>query len=341
MRGTFGLQWHLTNRCDQRCRHCYIWRQRSLKGVEEEPTWDQCVQIAEAFFRFCGTVDCRPSITLTGGDPMLYPKFWEVAEYLHRQNVPLIILGNPYHLTAEKLRSLKDLGVVSFQVSLDGLEKTHDYFRKPGSYQATLAAIRLINESGIRSMVMSTVSLANYREMEDLVRVCVEHKVGNYAFARYCPTHNDRDQNIPPQAYRDFLSRMWAVYQELAGGPTNFSLKDHLFTAFLYETGLFKPGGKPGMIYEGCNCALRHLTVLANGQVYACRRFTSPLGSIYEQTLEAMFYSDAMEQYRQFDRIEGCNSCELLGFCRGCHAVSAGLTGDFFAKDPQCWRCVQ
>ncbi|MDD5566964.1 MAG: radical SAM protein [Patescibacteria group bacterium] len=340
MRGAFGLQWHLTNRCDQRCRHCYIWRQRSLKGVEEEPTLDQCRRIADDFKSFCHSVDCEPVATLTGGDPMLHPYFWAIVEYVNSLGMRMVVLGNPYHLTAETLGRLKQLGVTSFQLSLDGLEQTHDHFRKSGSFRATLKAVRLINKSGIRSMVMSTVSLANYRDMEELVRACVRHRVGNYAFARYCPTHGDQDQNIPPDEYRKFLARMWAVYQELAEGPTNFSLKDHLFTAFLFEEGLFKPKGTPGVIYEGCNCALRHMTLLANGQVYACRRFDSPIGSIYERSFRELFFSDRMERYRQFTDLEGCGQCELVGYCRGCHAVSAGLTGSFFHKDPQCWRCT-
>ncbi|MFA6198624.1 MAG: radical SAM protein [Patescibacteria group bacterium] len=340
MRGAFGLQWHLTNRCDQRCRHCYIWRKQNLVGVELEPELEQCYRIADDFISFCRSIECNPVVTVTGGDPMLYPHFWEVMENLHTQGIPSVVLGNPYHLTLDKLLRMKGLGVTSFQLSLDGMEQMHDYFRKKGSFRATLEAIKLINESGIRSMIMSTVSMANYREMEDVVRTCVQHGVGNYAFARYCPTHGDQDQNIPPQEYRKFLERMWAVYQELAEGPTNFSLKDHLFTALLYEKGLFQPTGTPGVVYEGCNCAVRHITLLANGQVYACRRFESLLGSIYEKSFRELFLGDACAKYRQFGKMEGCADCVLLGYCRGCHAVSAGMTGDFFSKDPQCWRCA-
>jgi hypothetical protein len=40
---------------------------------------------------------------------------------------------------------------------------------------------------------------------------------------------------MPPRLYRDFLAQMWSVYRELAESKTNFSLKDHLMTAYLYE----------------------------------------------------------------------------------------------------------
>lgn len=338
-RGNFGLQWHITDRCDQRCKHCYIWRKMNIAGIGAEPDLEEGRRIIDDFQDFCESVDCKPSITITGGDPILHPQFWEIMEYLYSKNISSVILGNPFHLTLEQLKRLRGLGVASFQLSLDGLEKTHDFFRKNDSFKATLEAIAMINEAGIRSMIMSTVSLLNYREMSGVVRLCVEHKVGNYAFARYCPTHGDGEYNIPPLIYRHFLEEMWAVYKELALGSTNFSLKDHLFTAYLYEEGLFQPRKEPGVIFEGCNCALRHVTLLPDGQVYACRRFDSRIGSIKEHTFRDLFFSEEMDCYRDFKRLEGCRGCELIGYCRGCHAVAAGLTGNFFAKDPQCWRC--
>jgi hypothetical protein len=115
------------------------------------------------------------------------------------REIPLVILGNPFHLTSENLGRLKDLGVTSFQLSLDGLESTHDMLRKPGSFQATLAAIRLVNESGLRSMVMSTVSLLNYHDMPDVVRLCVTHEVGN------CRRFTSPVGNIRDKSFRELF----------------------------------------------------------------------------------------------------------------------------------------
>ena len=50
-------------------------------------------------------------------------------------------MGNPFHLTDETCRRMKDCGCVKYQLSLDGLEKTHDLFRKPGSFAATIKDI--------------------------------------------------------------------------------------------------------------------------------------------------------------------------------------------------------
>jgi radical SAM/SPASM domain protein of ACGX system len=338
MRG-FGLQWHLTNECDQRCKHCYIWQKHDKLGFNTTPSIRQCEAVIADFTSFCGEMGVIPYFSITGGDPLLYPLFWNVLELLKERGTGFSILGNPFHLTHKVAKRLKDLGCVSYQMSIDGKEKTHDSMRKPGSFVATLSAIPILNESGIRSMIMSTVSLLNYKELPDIARLCVKHKVGNFAFARYCPVNGDAKFNMSPKLYRSFLEKMWKVYMSNLNGQTNFALKDHLWKAYLYEEGLIElPQNTENLIMDGCGCGIRHMTLLPNGTVYACRRFDSIVGKIGDQTFKEIFLSAEMDKYRQVQNIEGCNKCELLNYCRGCPAVSVGTTGCFFKKDPQCWR---
>ena len=83
---------------------------------------------------------------------------------------------------------MHDWGCVKYQLSLDGLEKTHDMFRKPGSFKATLDAIKLIKESDMWAAVMTTVSKTNHEEIPDLIDLVDELGVDVYAVGRYCPT---------------------------------------------------------------------------------------------------------------------------------------------------------
>lgn len=337
----FGLQWHLTDECDQRCKHCYIWQKH---GSKETPNLRQCKIIISKFLSFCKEMEVLPHLAITGGDPLLYPHIWQVLEIVKRKEINFSILGNPFHLNSEVAAKLKNFGCKNYQMSLDGLEVTHDYFRKPGSFKATLDAIPVINQAGLGSTIMSTVSLLNYKDFPALARLCVERKVKSFAFSRYCPTKGDTENNIPPKLYRQFLSDMWKVYEELVDCGTNFSLKDHLWTAFLYEEGLYKlcednDTEDNNMVVDGCNCAIKHMTLLPNGTVYACRRFESLIGNINNQTFKEIFLSPKMDEYRQIEKLLVCKDCVLLNYCRGCPAVAVGTSGSFFDKDPQCWRC--
>lgn len=339
MARTFGLQWHLTNECDQRCQHCYIWQKHEQDGLRVVPTFVQCGKVIDGFLAFCEEMEAAPYFSLTGGDPLLYDGIWQVLELIRQKGVKFTILGNPFHLNDAVAAKLKEAGCRSYQMSLDGLEQTHDGLRKRGSFQATVGALPVLRRAGIRSMIMSTVSLLNYREIPDVARLCVDRQVGNFAFSRYCPTHDDPQFNMPPELYREFLAGMWQVFTEYADRGTNFALKDHLWVAYLHEEGLYKLSDHQGIVLDGCNCGIKHMTLLPNGTVYACRRFDSPVGNVSRQTFKEIFLSPEMDRFRRFDQLQGCKDCELLNYCRGCHAVAAGTTGNFFDQDPQCWRC--
>ena len=133
------------------------------------------------------------------------------------------------------------------------------------------------------------------------------------------------------------------MFKEYEGRGTAFNLKDHLWTPFLYEKGLIRPEDLPddGLIHDGCNCGANHITILPNGDVYACRRMHSKVGNVLEQGMEEIFLGDAEEGYRDVWRLEECSRCRLLRFCRGCPAVAEAVTGSRLSADPQCWVDVE
>lgn len=132
------------------------------------------------------------------------------------------------------------------------------------------------------------------------------------------------------------------VQYEKAGCPTFFDRKDHLWRLYEWEEGLWSipEDAKSGVMYEGCNCGNAHLSILPNGDVFACRRVgNSKVGNVFHGRLTDLWLGPT-ERFRQFDRFSKCSNCELLRWCRGCPAVAFGSTGNFYAADPQCWHDV-
>jgi radical SAM/SPASM domain protein of ACGX system len=336
---SFGLQWHVTNKCDQRCKHCYIWGNRAdpVPDIGNEMDFWQCKNVVDKFLYFCQQFKVKPVINITGGDPLLFRPIWDLLEYIRKQRIVFRVLGNPFHLDNAVCERLFSLGCRAYQMSLDGTKDTHDDIRMSGSFESTLAAIRRLKEHKVRAVIMSTVSRVNYREFPELIKTAVENEVDIFDFARYCPVNGDTNTQLSPQEYKDFLSQIWDVYVGLADRKTVFPMKDHLWVLWLYEKGLFQPH-KGNIAFQGCHCGVNHLTVLPNGNVFACRRFDSCVGNIFSQPLGQIFLGEKLDRYREIDKMEGCKTCNLLNYCRGCHAVSYGVYGDFFARDPQCWK---
>lgn len=339
----FAFQWHITDECGQRCKHCYIFSEGHPTLVEM--SWDRMVAVLANIKRMCERMRRLPYLYITGGDPILHSRFWDLLELVHSRGIPFTLMGNPFHLTDNICQRMRQLGCRKYQLSLDGLRETHDRFRKPGSFDRTLEAIGTIRKAGIHCAIMSTVSAANIDEIPLLIDVIVEHQADIFAFGRYCPTSEDKAHrdtwHIAPKRYRDFLSQCWAKFEQYKDCNTTFNLKDHLWTLFLYEKGLFKipEGLDEDTIYDGCNCGNCHFTISAEGRLMACRRFDSYVGVVTEELYD-VFHGEKMEQYRQHEKFEKCRQCELLRFCRGCPAVAYGYTKNFYAADPQCWKDV-
>ena len=249
----FAFQWHITDECDQRCKHCYIFANGACAGFKRMP-WEQMAQVVDQAQALCERIGRQPYFYVTGGDPILHPDFWRLAELLHERGFMWCVMGNPFHLTDEVCARMKELGCRKYQLSLDGLEATHDYFRKPGSFAETLRAIGCLKRAGIWVAVMNTVSSMNAAELPQLIDLVASLEVDVFAFGRYCPTSGQkRDEfHLEPLEYRDVLlaAQERMEFHQAAGCKTFFQLKDHLWTLLLWEQGKFTipEDAKPGMI---------------------------------------------------------------------------------------------
>lgn len=342
-RPIFSIQWHITTDCEQRCTHCYLFNsqesEKEIKG-EKNINFQKLKMIANDMVNSCRKLKARPRISLTGGNPVLHPNFWDLLGYLKELNIKVHIMGNPFNVTDKLAKKLLKLGISKYQLSLDGMEKTHDVFRKPGSFLTTVEACNVLQRNGIAVSIMSTVSKINANEIPELIDFVVGLKVKGYSFARYCPNNKNTDNMFTPEEYKKFLGNVWQSYCRHLNGDTNFILKDHLWTLFLAEKGIFSPKDTGGIVVDGCGLGVSHLSVLADGVVFACRRFKSPVGKVPDQSLYDIFLSQNMNQYRDFSKLEKCSKCELLYYCRGCMAVTYGSTGNWMKADPQCWKVI-
>ncbi len=336
----FAFQWHITDSCDQRCEHCYIFSEGHPHLVEislerARTVVDQCLEM-------CRKLGRLPYFYITGGDPILHRRLYDLLSLLKDHEIPFTILGNPFHLTDEVCSRLRAMGCEKYQLSIDGLKDTHDSIRKPGSFDTTIEKIDVLKRNGIRVAVMTTVSGTNINEIPDIVDLVVARGVDVFAFGRYCPTSEEKSTHISPEEYRDFLDVMWRKFEQHKDSGTIFNLKDHLWTLWLYEKGLFKipTDSDPDAIYDGCHCGDCHFTILPDGNVMACRRFESVVGNLFEKPIYQLWTGPETEGYREYERFEKCSRCELLRFCRGCPAVAYGYHRSFYAPDPQCWKKI-
>lgn len=319
----FTLQWHITQACDLNCRHCYD------RTPSNELPLEKSLAILEDFNGFCAQHNVYGQVTFTGGNPLLHPDFETLYQTTAGYGFTTSILGNPTN--AHQIdRILAIQPPAYYQVSLEGLPAHNDYMRGKGHFNRTLAFLDLLRQKNIYSMVMLTLTRDNMDQVLDLGEV-LRDRVDRFTFNRLSPTGQGAHlASADINTYENFLENYMAAAQ------TNpcLAMKDNLFNVLLERKQTSCFGGCTG---HGCGAAYNFVSVLANGDVHACRKFHSPLGSLVTHTLEEIFSSPLALRYRQGP--QACEDCSLRMKCRGCMAVAQGLGCDIFKeKDPYCFR---
>jgi radical SAM protein with 4Fe4S-binding SPASM domain len=110
-------------------------------------------------------------------------------------------------------------------------------------------------------------------------------------------------------------------------------LKDNLMNIIRHQNGIEPFGGCAGY---GCSAAFNFITVLSDGEAHACRKFPSPIGNVFEQSIAEIYDSETAGQYRS--GCQACRSCAIRPVCGGCLAVSHSFGLDIFEeRDPYCF----
>lgn len=359
IRPNFYVQWHITDRCSQRCKYCYLFQSENYHLQKfQDANIAILSQIVEDVFKTAETLKANPIFVLTGGDPILYPSLWELLQKINdcavkfKAVTAIDILGNPSHIDYPTALKMKKHGIRKYQLSLDGLRGKHDYLRKEGSYNETFRAAKTLKRAGISTSCMFTLSKFNAPDLLGVMHKVAEKEFDAFAFARFCRPDNwtaeeYRQQMFTPMEYKALLATVDEAHRELAKKhpKIRFVLKDHLWELFFYEKYSDEQQKELGQIRKnkivvgGCGLGIASVSILSDGVVYACRRFPSPIGKVpYQSLLDIFINSNELNKLRDLRRYTKCRKCPLLYVCRGCGAVAYGFLGSFFASDPQCWR---
>lgn len=318
----FTLQWHVTNVCDLHCKHCY---DRS----EQSPlTCAQGKSILSDLKRFCCERYVGGHVCFTGGNPLLYPHFFELYAAAREHGFSTSILGNP--TTIENLQRIVDIQKPTFfQVSLEGLEGHNDFIRGKGFFKRVFTFLDLLHKLEVRATVMLTLTKDNIDQILPLADLLRGH-ADNLAFNRLASVGEGANLLLPSKrTYADFLK----AYVEASKVNPILGYKDNLINIVLDRQGqnLFR-----GCTRYGCGAAFNFIAVLPNGDAHACRKFPSPIGNLVTQNIAEIYDSPAAISYRR--GIAACDGCRLRLVCGGCFAVLHGLGKNISKdRDPYCF----
>ena len=316
----FTLQWHMTQKCDLHCKHCYDRSDRSSFSL------DQALRTIDELRSFCQSRHVRGQVTFTGGNPLLYSHFTDVYRAAADKGFLLTILGNP--APRERIEEIIKIQMPEvYQVSLEGLPEHNDSIRGRGHFGRVVAFLAMLKELGVSTMVMLTLTGDNIDQVIPLAEM-LRDVVDDFHFNRLSMVGEGANLLLPArEKYRAFLDEYLAADNPVLG------IKDNLINIIRQERGKQLFGGCTGF---GCGAAFNFISLLSDGEAHACRKFPSPIGNVLEKGIAGVYDSEEARQYREGCR--ACKGCEIRPVCGGClaSAYSHGLN-IFEERDPFCF----
>ena len=328
----FYFQWHITERCNRCCRHCYQNGKPALElGLKD------LFRIVELMERAVKKWAKRGTLSLTGGEPLLrrddlYALMDRIDSSAYLEYYDILTNGSLIdEEEAGKLATHPKLRRI--QVSLEGATaETNDAIRGKGSFDSTINAVRNMRKAGIDVSIMTTISRLNYKEIPGVIELAGNEGAATLAFERLIPEGAGEgltDQVITPSELRDLYQQIY----EMAVNNTKVRV-------LLYRPLFAMIAPDDPTVGALCSAGNNALTIMPDGTVYPCRRLPISIGNVLTDGFFKIWYgSDVLWKLRNPKRLGGrCHDCELLTQCRGCRAMAYFTTGDYMAEDPQCWR---
>lgn len=322
------LQWHLTERCNLKCIHCY---QDDCKEIKELSI-SEMKRFFDHFIYVLKKQDMDGSISLTGGEPLILgSKFWELVDYMKQVDLPIkiYVLTNGTLITPDVAKKFLKYNI-SCQISFDGPNKhIHDAIRGNGNFEKSLRGAKILIDGDIPVSSHFVIMKKNYNFVEEAVKFCVDNGFEMITFSQLVPFGRGKkleNDLLSPIETRDVYSKI-------------FSLKNKYKDQIIVNTNRTLWCNIDKNIGGTCPAGFSTLVINADGSVYPCRRLPISIGNVIENSIFEIWYgSEVMKNLRNRTKINKCGKCPLLDRCGGCRAVAYAYFNDYMAPDPQCWR---
>lgn len=334
------VAWEMTRACNLACVHCRAGA--CADAAPHELDTDEGRRLIDGI----AEVD-KPILIMTGGEPLLRPDFFELAEYGRHKGLRCVLATNGVMVDADMASRIAHAGFPRVSVSIDGPDaSSHDGFRGvPGAFNASLAGIAALRDAGVPVQVNTTVTRRNRGRLPDIMKLAEE--LGAVAFHVFLlvPTGRAKSmsgEEMNPQEYEETLKEFYRL-------GLSSAMETKATCAPQYYRILRQEAGKDGLEVtedrfglnartRGCLGGLSFAFVSSSGDVQPCGYFDVKAGNVRESPFPEIWRDAGLfTRLRDFRRLEGkCGKCDYLRFCGGCRARAYEHTGNYMAEEPYC-----
>ena len=298
---SFALRIYLTNNCNLRCRHCFMYASTAM---------DNELSTAEItdLITNCKSYGCS-KVIFTGGEVLMREDFDEIAKFSALSGLYVQVLTNGTLWNEENIARIAPC-IDEIQISIDGFnQETNSAIRGENTFEKSLRTLELFteHENVLTSIVMTpTYELlekfkAQYTEFaQNLVN---KYQGKNFLVVLQKELIDGRELKSNESKNRIMEQTVASIYEKI--------YENSELTTFILNH-------KNGRIYK--NCGYGNLTVNSIGDIFFCGRVHDVKKYANLRTTD---FSEIMRlrkfvRERSFvDYLQPCCECELRYICGG------------------------
>ena len=351
-----GINLMVTGKCNYNCRHCF----NSSDNADRMQEWDY-----DALLDLLDQAsDCGVhTITLTGGEPMLHPRFNDIVRAIYDRNMVLVrLLTNGHFLNEDTISLFKELKASpQIIVSFDGVGH-HDWMRRyPGAEEDALRVFKLCASSGFQTRAQTQVHRRNIDSMKatlsllESIGVRITRIIPTVPFPRW--EKNAPGASLSVEEYFDRMLDLAEWY--LKDGHTMKAVMWHYLALYPSEGRYIMindriPDGKYHPTAPVCYHNRTKMEITCEGKAVPCIQisdYAASLGQTYD-SLKDRRLADILNDGEWKNAVcmnlhhlrkdnKECDACEWFNHCcGGCRALAIVHAGkqsgkyDYTAPDP-------
>lgn len=346
------LFWETTAACNLACVHC-----RRLDTASELGRDDLTTAQAKAMIDSLTELG-RPIVVFSGGEPMMRPDLYELAEYARDRDLPTALATNGTLIDQTAASRIAQAGFRRVAISFDGpVAAMHDKFRGiEGSFDAAVRGLTLTRQAGVSTQINSTITRLNHHHLDEVYQLALDLQVDAlHLFLLVpvgCGVELDPAVRMDAQEYEAALNWLYErstdskLQLKATCAPQYLRIVKQQAADERARQRASESGGHPathpaGSMHtqtKGCLAGQAVCFVSARGEVFPCGYLPVEAGNVKQQRLPEIWAQSAVfDRLRDNDQLTGkCGCCEFNKVCMGCRARAFAETGDYMADEPNC-----